>query len=122
MGYSYDNSTYRVHDRIIGKKVVHSCEQVQSNALLCIMVDDIDEEIESSDDVEKIYNGTAILESTGSDNIKDENTSVYQDDRMTLLRFRGECKRDPAGVKPLDIRKSRAVKQLAMNAYFRNSF
>ena len=76
-----DSPTYRINDRTNGK-VFRSHEQVQSNALLSMA--DTDEGSKSSNDLEKVYFGTRNLESTSSDNAKDDTISVHQYDLMTL--------------------------------------
>ena len=77
-----DRPTYRIHDRTSTNKSseVSCCEKYNPPSS---MIDDVDKGTKSSDDLEKVYDGNQNLETTDSDNVRDDN-SVHRKKVMRI--------------------------------------
>ena len=82
VGYNNDSSTYRIHD---GNSTNKSSEFIccEKNNPQSPMADNFNKGSKSSDDLENVQGGIQNSETTGSDNVGDDNT-VHENDPLTL--------------------------------------
>ena len=109
-----DSPTYRIHDptTISMSSEVRCCEKDNPPSF---MVDDIDKESNSSEDLESVNDGIQSLETAGSDNVGND-SSVNQDGTLTL-RFIEKSNEDLVGVKNMNCEQRKTEKQLGTFAF-----
>ena len=88
VGHNNDSPTYGIHNRTVGSSAskrseVSRCEKNNPPSSMMV-VDGIDEGSKSSDDLENEYDEIQNLETTGSDNVGDDDALKNQDDTLTL--------------------------------------
>ena len=98
VGHNNDSPTYRILHSLTSTRSEVSCCCEKNNPPSSVVIDDIDKGSKSSDDLENEYDGIQNVETTGSDNVGDDDAVKKQDGTLTL-RFIEKSNGDIVGEK-----------------------